>query len=344
MSEGEFHAYVGLLAVSAVILSVLAVRGFGQSTGARVLDGLFAAGFLGYAAYLVIADPDTVTIFFYAFAAPVLGVVHAVRSTVRMRKRHIPALPYAGEPAPVPPQPFPAPPPPRAADPAEQGSGVDDVPSPYTYRAMSSGLPSAPAAPITGPAATPPPVGGTRPSGLAGAPAFSLQESGRAYTPRPSGLPEATAPRPEDRPSETASPHAQNRPFEATSPRVQGHSPEASPPQALGPSFGAASPQGQGQPFEVAAPHAQGRPAYAPFRLGPDEFVEPSGGHRDHAEPAATAEFTQRAESGYRPAHSWHQPRHASPEPPDTARHRLAEHRLAEPDSRPPADWPPRRA
>ena len=42
MSEGEFHAYVGLLAVSAVILSVLAVRGFGQSTGARVLDGLFA--------------------------------------------------------------------------------------------------------------------------------------------------------------------------------------------------------------------------------------------------------------------------------------------------------------
>jgi hypothetical protein len=294
--------------VSAVILSVLAARGFGQSTGARVLDGLFAAGFLGYAAYLVIADPDTVQIFFYAFAAPVLGVVHAVRSTMSRRKRHIPALPYAGEPAPVPPQPFPAPPPPRAADPAEHGSGVDDVPSPYTYRAMSSGLPSSSSTPITGPAATPPPVAGTRPSGLAGAPAFSLQESGRAYTPRPSGLPEAAAP------------HVQGHPFEAAAPRAQGH------------------------PSRTAAPHAEGLPAYAPFRLGPDEFVEPGGSHRDHAEPAATAEFTHRAESGYQAAHSWHEPRHASPEPSETARHRLPEHSLAEPDTSPPADWPPRRA
>jgi hypothetical protein len=80
MSDGEYHAYVGLLVLSALVLSVLAIRGFGQSASVRVADGLFSAGFLGYAAYLIIADPETVTVFFYAFLAPVLAVVHVIRS------------------------------------------------------------------------------------------------------------------------------------------------------------------------------------------------------------------------------------------------------------------------
>ncbi len=273
MSEGEFHAYVGLLAVSAVILSVLAARGFGQSAGARVLDGVFAAGFLGYAGYLVIADPDTVRIFFYAFAAPVIGVVHAVKAARAARDRRIP-MSYTAEPAPVPPQPFPAPPAPRAAGPAADGSAVDDVPSPYTYRAMPSGLPEQP--PTSGPATTPPPVAGPRPSGLAGAPVLAPGESSRRYTPRPSGLPSPTPP-----------------------------------------------------------------PAAArddvPFRLGPDDVSAPESAaeaRRGHAEPAATAPYA------YRPAHSWHEPRHASPEPLGEERPTLGRHRMPEP----PADWPPHRA
>jgi hypothetical protein len=156
MSEGEFHAYVGLLTVSAVILSVLAARGFGQSAGARVLDGLFAAGFLGYAGYLVLADPDTVRIFFYAFAVPVVGIVQAVRATRAARSRQVshPA-PYGAEPAPVPPQPFPSPPTAQAADPATDGAHLGHVPSPDSYRAMSAGRPAD--VPVTGPeAATPP--------------------------------------------------------------------------------------------------------------------------------------------------------------------------------------------
>jgi hypothetical protein len=337
MSEGEFHAYVGLLAVSAVILSVLAARGFGQSAGARILDGVFAAGFLGYAGYLVIADPDTVTIFFYAFAAPVLGVVHAVRSALGRRSRHIPAPPYEGAPAPVAPQPFPAPPAPRAADPATHGSGVDDVPSPYTYRGLSSGLPAqSPEAPITGAAATPPPVSGNRPSGLAGAPAFSLQESGRPYTPRPSGLPEATPPPPLHAPFRLG-------PDEFTEPGASRR--DSMPPRSI------AGPRDHAEPGDSAEPAA-----HTPLRRSQRDFAESRdhgasrdqaearGGHRDHAEPAVTAAFAAFADGGtfpYRPAHSWHEPRHASPEPSDSGRHRQPDH---EPDGPPPADWPPRRA
>ncbi|WP_030436737.1 hypothetical protein [Actinoplanes subtropicus] len=80
MSDGVFHAYIALLVVSGLTLSVLAVRGFGLSTTARVVDGLFSVGFLGYAIYLVVGDPATVRVFGYAFAAPVLAVIHVLRA------------------------------------------------------------------------------------------------------------------------------------------------------------------------------------------------------------------------------------------------------------------------
>ncbi|RZU49189.1 hypothetical protein EV385_0925 [Krasilnikovia cinnamomea] len=85
MSDGEFHGYIALLIFSGLVLSLLAVRGFGQTVGARLLDGLFSLGFLGYAAYLIIADPMEFTVFYYAFAAPVFAVIHVWRSRAATR-------------------------------------------------------------------------------------------------------------------------------------------------------------------------------------------------------------------------------------------------------------------
>lgn len=80
MSDGAFLGYIALLFASAVLLSVLAIRGFGQSTGARVIDGIFAAGFLVYAVYLLLFfEGGTVHILFYAFLVPVLAVVKMVK-------------------------------------------------------------------------------------------------------------------------------------------------------------------------------------------------------------------------------------------------------------------------
>jgi hypothetical protein len=88
VSDGAFHAYVGLLALGALVPAVLAVRGFGQSVAARIVDGVLAAVFLGYAGYLMIADPESVLVVYYAFLAPVYAVVHAVRN-----RRTGPAVP-----------------------------------------------------------------------------------------------------------------------------------------------------------------------------------------------------------------------------------------------------------
>jgi hypothetical protein len=86
VSDGAFHGYVGMLVVSALVLSVLAARGFGQSAFARVVDGVFAAVFLGYAGYLMFADPGQVLVFYYAVLAPVYAVVHVVRNRPRSRE------------------------------------------------------------------------------------------------------------------------------------------------------------------------------------------------------------------------------------------------------------------
>jgi hypothetical protein len=100
VSDDAFHAYVALLTLSGLVLSVLAARGFGQSTPARTVDGVVAAVFLGYAGYLVIAAPRSVLVLSYAFLAPAFAVAHVVRTRHRARGRTAPAD-RSGPPAPV---------------------------------------------------------------------------------------------------------------------------------------------------------------------------------------------------------------------------------------------------
>jgi hypothetical protein len=81
MSDGAFYGYILLLFVSGILLSVLAARGFGQSVAARVVDGLFSAGFVGYAFYLLfVFGGGQVRILFYAFIVPVLAVVKVIKA------------------------------------------------------------------------------------------------------------------------------------------------------------------------------------------------------------------------------------------------------------------------
>ena len=88
MSDGTFLAYIALLLASAVLLAVLAIVGFGQSKLARVLDGVFAAGFLAYAVYLLFFfEGGEVRILFYAFLVPILAVVQIFRARKARRER-----------------------------------------------------------------------------------------------------------------------------------------------------------------------------------------------------------------------------------------------------------------
>jgi hypothetical protein len=99
VSDGSFLGYIALLAVSGILLAVLGIGGFGQSTGARIIDGLFAAVFLGYAGYLLfVFDGGEVRIMFYAFIVPILAVVQVFKA--RKASREAAAAPaYATEPA-----------------------------------------------------------------------------------------------------------------------------------------------------------------------------------------------------------------------------------------------------
>jgi hypothetical protein len=87
VSDGAILGYIALLFASAVLLSVLAIRGFGQSKGARILDGILAAAFLGYALYLLLFfEGGDVRIFLYAFLVPVFAVVRMVRDRKARRE------------------------------------------------------------------------------------------------------------------------------------------------------------------------------------------------------------------------------------------------------------------
>jgi len=93
VSDGTFLAYVALLGVSGVLLLVLAIGGFGQKAGIRVIDGMFGLGFLAYSVYLFFFfEGGTVRIFFYAFVVPVLAVVHAVKA--RRAERELQTAPH----------------------------------------------------------------------------------------------------------------------------------------------------------------------------------------------------------------------------------------------------------
>ena len=94
MSDGTFYGYIFLLALSGIILSVLAVGGFGQSVLARVLDGIFGVIFLGYAFYLLfIFDGGEVRILFYAFVVPIFAIVQVVKAR-KTRNEQTPAAAF----------------------------------------------------------------------------------------------------------------------------------------------------------------------------------------------------------------------------------------------------------
>lgn len=148
MSDGEFHAYIALLAFSGLLLSVIAIRGFGMSMPARVMDGIASVGFLGYAVYLVVADPAEFWIFYYAFAVPIWAVIHVRRARKETRAARFAS--YAMTPAGF--APMGAPSQQHAA--VGAGYGYDGAfpaqPAPsatgYQYPGASPGEPASPAA------------------------------------------------------------------------------------------------------------------------------------------------------------------------------------------------------
>lgn len=87
ISDGQFLGYVAALAVSGVILLVLAALPLGASTGSRVLNGLIGLAMLGYAFYLFfIFEGGEVRIFFYVFVVPVLLIVQTFKSIKEKRE------------------------------------------------------------------------------------------------------------------------------------------------------------------------------------------------------------------------------------------------------------------
>ena len=171
MSDGEFHAFVGLLAAGGLVLGVLAVLGFDQRPVSRIADGVVAAGYLGCAAYLQITGMS-LPIYYFAAGAPVLLLlIHLLRERSRARRKRLAAgltKMYVKPPENTPLTPFPAPPPPL--DPAAKKKDEPAEPvAPRAYRPMPSGLPPrgepppatptpatpAPATPAPGPHAEP---------------------------------------------------------------------------------------------------------------------------------------------------------------------------------------------
>jgi len=143
MSDGEFHAFVGLLAAGGLVLGVLAALGFDQRVVSRIADGVVSAGYLGCAAYLQITHLS-LPIYYFAAGAPVLLLLlHLLRDRRRARRRRLAAgltKMYVVPPANTPLTPFPAPPPPL--DPSARKK--EEPPEPVAtraYRPMPSGLP-----------------------------------------------------------------------------------------------------------------------------------------------------------------------------------------------------------
>ncbi|WP_433359514.1 hypothetical protein ACQPZX_25095 [Actinoplanes sp. CA-142083] len=139
-------AFLGLLALCGLGLLTMAVLGFDQRAYARVLDGLFGAGFLGGTGYLAITVFDLKRPYWLVFLAlvPLVALVFRER---RGRRRRLAAglIPqmYVAPPAATPLTPFPAPPPPLGAAPETE----PEPPQRTTYQPLPSGLPRAAPAP-----------------------------------------------------------------------------------------------------------------------------------------------------------------------------------------------------
>jgi hypothetical protein len=95
VSDGAFYGYTLLLFLSGTLLVAMAVKGFGQSVGMRAFDAVFGAGFLIYAGYLLIGQPESVRLLLYAFIVPIAAVGKAYRA----RQAHLDATAPAQQPA-----------------------------------------------------------------------------------------------------------------------------------------------------------------------------------------------------------------------------------------------------
>jgi hypothetical protein len=85
LSPTAVLAYCAALAICGVLMLVLGGVGFRQSVGARVLEGLVGAAFLGYAIYLLTLDEGRVAITFWVIIAPILAFSNVAR--VRERRQ-----------------------------------------------------------------------------------------------------------------------------------------------------------------------------------------------------------------------------------------------------------------
>ena len=85
-----FHAYVLFLILSGIAMLVMAGIRNGQSTGRRVLNAVFGAGFTLYGLYLLlIFQGGHYLLFFYAFILPVIMIIRFFRdgSAFRAQQR-----------------------------------------------------------------------------------------------------------------------------------------------------------------------------------------------------------------------------------------------------------------
>jgi hypothetical protein len=358
MSDGPFYPYIGLLILSGVLLAVMAAAGFGQARGARLVDALFAAGFLGYAAYLWIANPDTVEIFFYAFAVPVFAVINVVRSRRHRRASGHPQQAAAFAPSAA----GPAQPPGFSsaaalfAPPKQEVRPEVPAIDPGSYRSMPSGLaghdvheqalpsarpsglpaaqqetfPMAPTAPGTSPSGLPRRVPTYSEPAPADQPAH-VEFTQRLVHPGPAPVPDEPAGPQPLYPAGAAEPWRSDltQQFEAT-PAGPSERPSGEDHTMMGHHQYERAPGGQAAQEQQRGRHGYSAPAERTGRHGyPDD--EPTGGHHWRQDPEP---FDQPA---YYPAHGEQQPGdgvYGSPAyPRESGRHEQQDNH--------PADWPP---
>lgn len=80
-STQEFQLYVYGLGIAGLISIIMAIVGFGASTGARILTGLVGLGAVAYGVWLAFIDTSTTfNAYFYFLIVPVLAIINAIRS------------------------------------------------------------------------------------------------------------------------------------------------------------------------------------------------------------------------------------------------------------------------
>jgi hypothetical protein len=193
VSDSTFFAYIALLLISGILLAVLAFAGFGQAKSARIYDGIFAAGFIGYALYLLLVfDGGTFIIFYYAFIVPIVAVVRAVKARTARRAAEAAGYgqfpgtqPYAYVPPTGPGQPI------QYAPPPVPGQPVQYAPAPGQWSPPAPGQYAPPAAGQPLPAQPPLPTQPPAPVQPVGAGAAAPNESDATFATGPSSDPTA---------------------------------------------------------------------------------------------------------------------------------------------------------